>query len=72
MKYTRNIAKDFAESDQFICEQCGLHLQDWVRYDVEEWWDEDCIEGTIHRDVHCYEYVFKYCPNCGAKVIEEE
>ena len=38
--------------DDFICSKCGIHLYDWIKKD-----DEDC-----------YEYEFKYCPNCGAKV----
>lgn len=40
--------------DDFVCSNCGIHLADWHRIDGEDW----------------VEYEFKYCPNCGAKVIE--
>ena len=41
--------------DDFVCSKCGIHLYDWIRKDDEDW----------------YEYEFKYCPNCGAKVVEQ-
>lgn len=40
--------------DEFICSKCGIVITDFCRYDPEE-------------DA-CYEYAFKYCPNCGAKM----
>lgn len=40
--------------DEFICSECGVDITDFCRYDPEE-------------DA-CYEYEFKCCPNCGAKV----
>lgn len=55
---TINIGEDYADCDQFVCEECGLHLQDWVRID-----DDDFDDGIVH------EYVFKYCPECGAKIF---
>lgn len=39
--------------DQFICKECGLHLEDWYRLDGAAWLEE---------------YEFKFCPNCGRKV----
>lgn len=55
---TRNIAE---VSDTFICEKCGIHLEDCVRAE----YDEDA-EDTTH-----YEYKFKFCPECGRKIVEE-
>lgn len=50
----------YASCDEFICSECGIHLIDWRKVDVEyddgtEWYGE---------------YSFKYCPNCGRKVEE--
>ena len=45
-----------AECDQFICSKCGIHLENWVRVEI----DEDDGDVTHH------EYVFNVCPNCGA------
>ena len=53
--FCKNIAEDYDDCDQFICSNCGIELQGWVR--VER--DEDDGDETHH------EYVFKYCPNCG-------
>lgn len=50
---------EFDECDQLVCSNCGIELQGWVR--VER--DEDDGEETHH------EYVFRYCPNCGAKIV---
>ena len=56
----KNVAEDYDDCDQFICSKCGIELQHWFR--VER--DEDDGDETHH------EYVFRYCPNCGAKVTE--
>ena len=45
--------------DEFTCSKCGITLVDYVRQIV----DED-YETTYH------EYEIKYCPNCGAKVVQ--
>ena len=45
----------YHESDSFICSNCGLHLEDWVGRD---------------EDGSCYEFAFRYCPNCGGEVRE--
>lgn len=58
---TKNVGTDYAEVDQFICEECGIPLQDWRRVEI----DED--DG----DISYYEYTFRYCPNCGRKIIYE-
>ena len=44
-------------SDEFICAKCGLWLLEYGRYDEEEG--------------HCFEYVPKYCPECGLPVKQE-
>lgn len=45
-------------SDEFVCSECGIDITDFCRYDPEE-------DAT-------YEYEFKYCPNCGAKMDGEQ
>lgn len=52
-----NDAKDYAEFDQFVCSRCGIHLEDWKLID-----ESDIDNGITH------DYVFKFCPNCGARV----
>lgn len=50
-----------AESDQFICSNCGIELRGW--YEVT-------VETNMIGDselVGC-DYAFKYCPNCGAEL----
>ena len=44
--------------DEFVCSNCGIHLEGWTRVVT----DED--DGELYY----YEYEFKYCPNCGAKM----
>jgi DNA-directed RNA polymerase subunit RPC12/RpoP len=56
----KNIGTDYAEQDQFICSECGIHLQDWVRID-----EDDYEDGVVH------EYVFRFCPNCGRRIDDE-
>ena len=60
-KKCHNENHDYAERDQFVCSNCGIELQDWLR--VEH---EDNGYTTYHQ------YKFKYCPNCGAKVDERK
>lgn len=47
--------------DEFICSECGLVMRDCGRYEI----DED--DG----DEICYEFAFKFCPRCGAKMKGE-
>lgn len=57
--------KNFSEKhpvDEFICSECGFHYEDFS----ETKYDED---GEYSYKV---EFVTKYCPNCGAKVEDEE
>lgn len=44
--------------DEFICSECGIVLEGWTKVVT----DED--DG----EMYFYEYEFKYCPNCGAKM----
>ena len=56
---TKNVNEDFAEVDEFRCEKCGIHLEDWHSVEV----DLDDGEKSYH------EYTFRYCPNCGRKIV---
>lgn len=58
IRHGKNIGEDYAACDQFVCSECKIELQDWTR--VER--DEDDGDETYH------DYVFKFCPNCGAKM----
>ena len=44
--------------DEFICSECGIVLEGWTKVVT----DED--DG----EMYFYEYEFKYCPNCGARM----
>lgn len=55
---TRNLS---AVSDRFFCEKCGIRLEDCTRVIF----DEDA-EYTTYQ-----EYEFKFCPECGRKIVEE-
>lgn len=56
----KNLGNDYNEVDQFVCSECGVELQEWVR--VER--DEDFGEVTYH------EQRLNFCPICGADVRE--
>ena len=43
--------------DEFICSECGIIFKDFSEYIPEE---------DIYR-----EFIFKSCPNCGAKMDKE-
>lgn len=58
---TRNVGKDYDVCDQFVCEKCGLELQDWVRIGRDDDGTESCA----------YDYIFKYCPNCGREIHDD-
>lgn len=60
--FTRNIHKRYHEVDEFVCEECGIHLEDWSQVEI----DEDTGEETH------FEYVLKYCPECGRKIIGDK
>ena len=55
---TRNIAEI---SNAFICGKCGICLEDCVSVE----YDEDTEDTTYHV------YEFKFCPECGRRVMEE-
>lgn len=57
---TRNIS-EFNPVDGFKCEKCGIDLRDWSRIVFDE--DDDYAEFVR-------EYEFKFCPNCGKRVVE--
>ena len=58
VRHGTNIGEDYADCDQFICSNCGIELQDWVRV------ERNLDDGEITH----HEYTFRYCPNCGAKM----
>lgn len=58
VRHGHNENQEYHEVDEFRCSECGLHLEDWTRYV----YDEDSGEK------YAQEYVFKRCPECGAKI----
>lgn len=58
--HTENMST-VAFCDRFICKNCDLHLEDWVKV---------VIDPDDGDELH-YEYEFKFCPECGAKIVEE-
>lgn len=51
---------EVADCDQWICSNCGINLTEWTKVVI----DEDTNDTTYH------EYDFKFCPECGHKIIE--
>ena len=60
-KECKNIS-DCHPVDEFICSNCNLIIRDCGRYEIDE---------DANGDESYLEFAFKYCPRCGAKVIEE-
>lgn len=56
---TRNIS---IISGSFICEKCRIYLEDFVSVE----YGEDAEDNT-----YFHEYKFKFCPECGRRVVEE-
>lgn len=51
------------EVDQFVCSECGFHLEDWT----EVYYDDDW--GFTTEPTY-YEYALEHCPHCGREVAE--
>lgn len=51
VKHTEN-KSTFPLCEEFHCKNCGIHLAEWIKLDVEDY----------------EEYKFKFCPECGAKI----
>ena len=51
---------EVADCDQWICSHCGINLTEWTKVVV----DEEENDTTYH------EYTFKFCPECGPKVVD--
>lgn len=47
--------------DEFECSNCGIILSEYQQIEI----DEDDGERYF------YDYIPKYCPNCGRKIVEE-
>ena len=65
-----NTCKNITENnpvDEFIWSECGFMTEDFSRIEI----DEDFEEGIYYEERNHYEFEIKYCPNCGAKVVEE-
>lgn len=60
-KTCRNIS-DKNPVDEFKCSKCGFMTEDFHRLVIDE-------DDGEHIN---YEYIIKYCPNCGAKVEDEQ
>lgn len=57
VKRGKNITNMY-HCDEFICSQCGLIMRDLTEVRIDEDNDDECY----------YEFEFKYCPECGAKM----
>ena len=60
-KHTENMST-VAFCDRFICKNCDIHLDNWVKV---------VIDPDDGDELH-YEYEFKFCPECGARIVEVE
>lgn len=61
LKYCKNLGEGDIR-DQFVCSNCGIELQQWVK-----------VERDLDYDDEEYsEYWFRYCPNCGKKIDYDE
>ena len=56
---TKNLS-EIIRTEMFICEKCGVHLQDLFEQKYEK--NENY---TYYETFEC-----SYCPKCGRKVIE--
>lgn len=59
--HTQNMST-VAFCDRFICKNCDIHLENWVKV---------VIDPDDGDELH-YEYEFKFCPECGARIVEVE
>lgn len=62
---TEKTCKNISENnpvDEFKCSKCGFMAEDFHRLVIDE-------DDGEHIN---YEYEIKYCPNCGAKVEDEQ
>lgn len=66
MKTCKNITENNSV-DEFICSECGFITEDFSQIKI----DEDFEEGIYYEERNRYEFQIQYCPNCGAKVVEE-
>ena len=55
---TRNLSNI---SDRFFCEKCRIYLENWMK----------CLYYEDTEDTKYQEYEFKFCPECGRRVVEE-
>ena len=58
-KTCKNIA-EMHPVDGFTCSECGISIEDYCENEVDE----------ENGDITYREYMLRYCPNCGAKVVE--
>ena len=56
---TRRTCRDVGGLDQFVCSECGASLYMLGMYDDPTYWVDDVAAAL------------EYCPNCGAKVVDE-
>lgn len=62
MKTCKNISNQHPV-DEFICSECKLIMRDLTRVEIDE--DADGDESYL-------EFEFRYCPRCGAKVVDQK
>lgn len=57
VRHGQNISKAHPV-DEFVCSECGLIMRDLSEVRIDEENEDECY----------YEFEFKYCPDCGAKM----
>lgn len=52
--------RDVGDGDKFVCSKCGASFYYEGRWDEPTYWVDDVAAAAV-----------EYCPNCGARVVDE-
>lgn len=65
-----NIKSNINKFNTFNCKNCKLLIRNWLAVQLQLI-GEDEENGKI-TDFVPYLFAFKFCPNCGAKILNED